>query len=140
MEGQLIVYTRPDGDAQSVLFLVLASKPDLEMICGTFHNLIEAKFQQCIQIQFLKSYYLIDLCKTEVTPRNNCVLNVLQLFLLKQALLMLIHSKCEILRERYHMIHMCTTMELTNFIIIFYALLDLREWPSHRAGNASSET
>lgn len=48
MDGQLIVYTRPDGDAQSILFLMLASKPDLEMVCSIFRDLIEDKFSQCI--------------------------------------------------------------------------------------------
>lgn len=47
-DGELIIYSHSYGDSPFILFLMLASKPDLDIICSIFCDLIESRFPQYI--------------------------------------------------------------------------------------------
>jgi hypothetical protein len=48
MDGQLMAYSEPSGDAQAILFLMMASNPDMDHICEIFEDMIRLRFPQCI--------------------------------------------------------------------------------------------
>lgn len=50
MDGQLIVFTDPHGDASTIMIVVLASNPEpiAERVCDVFRDLVHTNFTKCI--------------------------------------------------------------------------------------------
>lgn len=85
MDGQLIVFTDPQGDFSTIMFVVMASNPDssVERVYNIFQNLVHDKFsnyilniQSVILIVYIS--FIFD-CKNMLNiPRRLFVKNVLK--------------------------------------------------------------
>lgn len=59
VDGQLIIFTNPQGDSSIIIFAVMASNPEssVERVCGIFQSLIDEKFPNCI----LNNYFVLNI-------------------------------------------------------------------------------
>lgn len=65
MDGQLIVFTDPEGDSSIIMIVVMASNPEwiVERVFNIFKTLIHDKFPNCIP------YFIVDLHLMKVVDK-----------------------------------------------------------------------
>jgi hypothetical protein len=77
LDGQILIFTDPQGDSKSIMFVMMGSNPDVNQICSIFQDMISTHFPnyigyetehlccKCIEVAFLpnhvqlKEHYLL---------------------------------------------------------------------------------